>query len=193
MNEARLNAINPDRVRWATDSTVVVREMDPTGRADVTVHLAPGYRALQLHLDENAEALLRDRQNADGHIAIEGSAGTWELLVIECKVKLTPVTLPKAEKQLVASLTRMQLVADFLGLNVQARRAWIACQRDLVSPTTNPNPITLKTTVGARAPETAAALARWRQGKLPDGHCHAGVTLEKIALTPDEGKGDLHL
>lgn len=107
------------------DRTIEVREENEEGHALVQIVIPAGLRAVSLGLSGGGWPFLASGESADGHLLVEDADG-WTAHVIECKKTVKPKTWDKARSQIAASMVRLQLLADFLGLPIARWHAWVA-------------------------------------------------------------------
>ncbi len=120
------------------DGVLVVEETTTGGEARVEFPVQAGCKAVSLALSgPRMFPFLHRNKNADGHLLVERPDGRWTAHVVECKRTLTLRKWQHAQEQLRCSLVRLQLLADFLGLDVAERVTWVASRRDEVSTNTS--------------------------------------------------------
>ena len=187
--EERLKLFNPDYFTQ-NERELVVREVARDGEAAVRFQLPPDRLGLAFKLDK-AEifSFLNSRKAGDGFLLVQDKVGCWAGHVVECKKTANVGQLNKAAEQLRMSLVRLQIIADFLNIEVTTWRAWIAFRRGLNSST---DPALLRAPVGGqlnkRQKEHQSAIRMWRSEQIDDVPIVGTLALGKIKLD-ESGEG----
>ena len=161
---------------------IPVVETDEGGRARVLFILPVSNRAIVVRIGgPTVFPFLAGRKSADGSFLTQGPTG-WVAHAVECKVTLRTKSWRTAVEQLHGTLVRLRAVADFLGLSVVEKRAYVAMRQNKLDPRFSTNPAQLK--AGGNRNE-ARALAAWMNGELPGPLFGQRVAVQAVMLDED--------
>lgn len=162
-----------------------VVETAEDGRAEVRFSVSPGCLGLGFVLSEGVKiSFLADTKSADGHMLVQEKDGSWTAHVVECKATVRSKDWTKAQKQLVAGMLRLQIVADFLGVEIARWRGHVAFRNDLLSPRRTPDLAFLEAPLG-RDPADEEQLRQrqsWALGQIQGVSFVATLPVHKVQL-----------
>lgn len=177
LHRDKARVVNPDDA----DRVLRVEETKEDGKATISFVVPEGHTGLGLKLDGGkAFPFLANARNADGYLLLGSPDGTWTAHLVESKkTRLRPTKLADALDQIDASVVRLQLLADFLGINIRSWTAWVAYLTDEVKPGAIPDPFEV------RVPDRQSELSpreQWERGVTRPLQLVGAISLRGIQL-----------